>query len=264
MIDYIIISIGFISALIGIFGKSWDEEKKGIKRITIKGWVTIFLTIASFIFAGWSMHSKKEQLEFRQERLTNIANRQILNGINYLIRDLISQKSNEEIFTKLKDTTFLSEIGKESLINPDSTGKIMNGITGSYIHPFELHSANIKYGENLLNDALIKYNSTLSSELIVKINDVINDKYFKGTYSLRTQTDYFELAISETRRNYKKNIFPIDSPWSYLGLYYFNRVYEERRRRPGNFSDFLNFIAKLESITKEVNKNRDEKLQIFE
>lgn len=262
MIDYLPILIGFISALVGIFGKSWDDQKQGIKRITTKGWITISLAIVSFGVAGWTLHSKKEQLRDRQEQLTSVSNRQIIEGVNYLVRNLINSGSNEEVFKSLKDTTFLIEKGNHPIINPDSVGAVMNGITGSYIHPFELFAGNIKYGENLLNDALIKYGGTLNSEVIVKINDILNDKYFKESYSLRTQKDYFEIAIFEYKQNYQNNVIPAYTPYSKLGLYYFNRVYEGNGKRSGDFSDFLNLISKIESLTNEINKK--DKTQIFE
>ena len=147
MLDYLPLIIGLLSATIGIMGKSWDEKRKGLKKVTMKGWVTICLALVSFIFASWTIKKKNDQLKGTQN-IQAIAHRQTLRGINYLLRSFVEpNRSNDTIFSRLVDTTYLAEIGKTKIINPDSSGVISNGITGDFIHPFELYASNIKYGK---------------------------------------------------------------------------------------------------------------------
>lgn len=262
MIDYLPILIGLLSALLGIFGKSWDENKQGIKRITTKGWITIFIALTSFVFASWTIKAKNEKLS-KIADIKTIANQQVLNGVNYMLRDLvIPSKSNDTLFSKLKDTTYLIKIGQQILINPDSSGTIYNGINGGFTHSFELHSANIKYGQELMNDAILKYSSVIDPETIVLINNICNDKFFKEKFTLATQIEYFELAIYEYEENWKNNIVPSYTPWSYLGLYYFNRIDEGKGKRAGSFKDFISLMDKIEKLEQHINGDEKNKLLI--
>jgi hypothetical protein len=264
MFDYLPLIIGLLSALVGIFGKSWDDTKKGLKQITTKGWIVIFLALSSFGFAAWTISKKNKQLD-KIADIKSIANKQILNGINYLLRDLVvPNKSNDTIFIELKDTSYLADLGNKIIINPDSSGVIVNGINGDFIHPFELHSANIKYGEGLLNDAIIKYSSVVDPETIIFINNIINDKFYKEKFKLTTQKMYFEIAISEYKSNWKNDIFPLYTPWSYLGLYYFNRIYDGNGKRPGSFTDFLTFIDKTQKLVLHINNGQKNPTLIFD
>lgn len=264
MFDYLPIIIGLFAALVGIFGKSWDEKKAGIKRITLKGWMVILLAVVSFAFAAWTIAKKNEQLS-KVADIKTIANKQIFEGVNYFLRDLVvPNKSNDSIFIELKDTSFLAKVGHEILINPDSSGVIVNGINGDFIHPFELHSANIKYAEGLLNDAIIKYSSVVDPETIILINNIISDKFYKEKFKLTTQKMYLDLAITEYRDNWKNNFEPFYTPGSYLGLYYFDRVYDGKGKRPGDFTDFLSFIDKIEKLVQHINNEQKQPLSIFD
>jgi hypothetical protein len=256
--DYIPILIIFLSALIGIFGKSWDESKKGIKRITPKGWITITLAVFSFFFAILTINSKNQRL-LKISEIKVFAEKQIFEGTNYLIRHLVShdlriEKSNSEIFKSLKDTSYLFDCGKSIIINPDSSGLVFDGSNGGFIHSWELYAANIATGERILNDALVKYIDILEPETIILINEVLNDNFFIKKFKLKDAKMYFDEAIY----HYKENHTYV--AWSYLGLYYFDKVYVGTDRNPGNYADFIVFINKLE---KQINKNRTNDILIF-
>ena len=97
---------------------------------------------------------------------------------------------------------------------------------------------------------------------MVRIID-ISSNFGRYWSSKTTETNtQIKNAIFEYKENYQNDVIPAYTPWSKLGLYYFNRVYDGDGKRPGDFGDFLTLINKIESLVNEINEK--EVLQIFE
>jgi len=96
------------------------------------------------------------------------------------------------------------------------------------------------------------------------INNILDDQFYQNTFTLRTQNIYFEEAIFDYKDNWKNNRFPLYSGWSYLGLYYFNRVYEGDAKRSGDFKNFLSLMKKIQELTVYINEQHNESLPVFE
>lgn len=62
-----------ISAIIGVFGTTWDPERNGIKKVTWKGWTVILLALVSAGLSAVSLsRDNAERTEFRRTALREV------------------------------------------------------------------------------------------------------------------------------------------------------------------------------------------------
>jgi len=209
------------------------------------------------------VEANKKAAELRDVRaVRHIANRQVLDGVSYLTRHLLStgnreSLSNAELFRLLADPKNLDSVGRQCLVSAlgGTVGDGMAGIGGDFQQLWMLDAFNVKHGSEMLNDVIVKYGQVIEPRLILKINAVLNDDFFVHKFGLDASRQYLDLALVETRESIEC------SGWGYLGLYYFNAVYIEGKQRAPDYKTFNEFVAKLHALVSYTSEN--ETMHVF-
>ncbi|WP_128547157.1 hypothetical protein [Larkinella soli] len=263
--EYLILILGFLGAAIGIFGKSWDKDRKNLTAI---GWLSFIVAFAALVFTFINTINRNRALDDRKAMVKNITNEKIINGLNYITEHLTNQENLNDSILKLltEDTLYLARhIGVIPLINsPLITIENTNDVEGRFDYPYQKISSNIKEGKKQLQDLLDNNLNDLEIDKSNLINSILNDKYFKDTYSLLGLHQSLILSsISNVEERPSKymdyNSYPA---WSYLGTHYFSLAPYIRNDTippydlnmgPGNFKDFQVFVGKIRTLFNKCN-----------
>lgn len=247
MMDFVPLLTAFAAALLGVFGGKWDKDKRGLRKLPWSGWFAMFLAVAALGHGVWTLNDKNRQIS-DVARIKQIAYDQIVVGTDFLLlhladREVRDMKSNSTKFARLREPTYLEQIGKTSLVNYTGAGVVTDGVgSPDFTHTWELFDFNISRGEQLLNDSLVKYGHLLEPEVVIRVNEVLRDNFFRAKFRFRHNQTYLDEALGEWKRNYK------DSPWGSLGLFYFNAVYEGPSKRTGKYEEYLRFLSKVQGL----------------
>jgi hypothetical protein len=249
MLTYLSLGVAFFMTLVGIVGKTWNEKNKGLRRFTYTGIAVLLLALAAFGI-GISEARKKDAQLRDITRIRHIANRQILDGVNYLVRHLLAEHvesvSNKALFDQIESSVNLDSIGRQCLVDPAGSDIADNyrGVGGTFNQPWQLIAFDVDHGRQLLDDTILKYGAFVEPDLIVRINEVLGDEFFVDRFSLGPSNKYFlELALAETKEQPSSC-----SGWGTLGHFYFNAVYIKGKERQPDYLSFLAFTKKLHSL----------------
>lgn len=91
MLDYFPIVIAFAAVLVGIVGKTWNDQRSGWKRVTWLGWVTIAVGLASLLTSFAlirASHRRDDEVRRKAARAGAIAMLRIQGALNHLIHPL--------------------------------------------------------------------------------------------------------------------------------------------------------------------------------
>lgn len=259
--SYFALIVIFLTTVLGIAGKTWDPKARGVHRLTAKGLVVLILALGSLIVGVIDVRNKDLQL-LDVARIRDIANRQVLDGVNYLVRHVIAEQfesmDNRELFSKIESPANLVSVGQECLVNfsGGSIGDGHGGVGGFFDHQWQLYAFNVEHGRKLLEDVVFKYGAFIDPALIVRINDVVHDEFFVNDFTLnRSIVFYLEIAEKESRESMSC------SGSGTLGLYYFKAVYIKGKERPPDYQRFLRFMGKLRSLVD--NSSEGNKIYVF-
>lgn len=249
MLTYLSLGVALFMTLVGIVGKTWNEKNKGVRRLTPTGIAVLLLALAAFGIG--SSEAVKKDAQLRDiARIRHIANRQVLDGVNYLVRHLLAEHidsvRNKALFEQIESPANLDAVGRQCLVDPSGTNVADNygGVGGNFNQPWELIAFDVDHGRQLLDDAILKYAGFVEPDLIIRINEVLGDEFFVDRFSLGpSNKHYLELALSETREQPSSC-----SGWGTLGHFYFNAVYIEGKERQPDYTAFLAFTKKLRSL----------------
>ena len=188
--DYLLLILSFVSALLGIVGNTWDKKKKGIKKLTTLGGVVITVLLFSFILTMSSIYKKNKEF-------SNIKSL-VYSKIELGIWDILSPFhfdgpviDTANYFCKIKDTVYLSKLYEESLFDPFAR------FGTSWTHPYKRDSINLKKGEDLLNEAIDNYHDVLDSKTIQLISSILTDDYYNSRYKLSYQHTLILISLSK-------------------------------------------------------------------
>lgn len=248
MLSYFLLVVAFFMTLVGIVGKTWNPKTKGMRRLTPTGIAVLFLALTAFVIGVSEAH--KKDAEIRDiARIRHIANHQVLDGVNYLLRHTLSEHvdtlSNKALLDRIENPANLDAIGRQCLVDPSgaSTADGYGGVGGSFDQPWQLIAFDIDHGRQVLNDVIGKYGAFVEPNLILKINDVLADEFFVEKFSLNRSNEYeIEIALTETKQSFSC------SGWGTLGLYYFHAVYIKGKERPPDYRQFLALTKKLRAL----------------
>ncbi len=91
IIEILPLLIAFAATIVGIAGDTWDEGKKGLRKLTTSGRVVVFLALASFGAAVYQARAavvaRKEQ-ERKELLLRDLAREDVMSGIDELLDPL--------------------------------------------------------------------------------------------------------------------------------------------------------------------------------
>jgi hypothetical protein len=263
VIDFIPLFTAFVATLVGIIGHTWDERRRGLHRLTTTGRAVVALGVVSLAYGTWTIYDKNRQIS-DVARVKQIAYQQIFEGLDALLlhladRDVLGMQSNDDIIKRLRDPSYLEELGKEDLVNYTGSGTLVDPIANDpgFTHPYQLYDSHISLGEQLLNDVLVKYAHLLQPETIVRINAVLHDDFFRRKYKFSQHQVLFDQGVDDWKRTGEY------SPWGTVGLYYFNAVYTGKSKRSGKYDDYLAFISRINELVVHTNARQKKASVLF-
>ena len=114
MIDYLLIILAFIATVLGVWGDTLNNEKSGIKKIKLAGWIALVVALLVGIISVHStMKNKHLEEESRKYPYTKL-----LNSVAPLERFL------DLIYADLHGGKYFKDFRVEDLLNPDVLSKI--------------------------------------------------------------------------------------------------------------------------------------------
>lgn len=69
MLDYLGVFVVFLAALVAVKGGTWDNNKKGLRKITLTGLASIIIACLGFLISIGVTNSSKKEADINRERL---------------------------------------------------------------------------------------------------------------------------------------------------------------------------------------------------
>lgn len=217
MIEYISTIGAFIALIVGVVGNTWDKKKRGIKKVTLTGWITLgigFLALATSLYRNYQNHWEARQ----RANITSIAYFELFEAMHYLTLPLVvlhynvCQKSNPNcsIEPLLRDADYMySELASESfqkkLANFDFRNRpeLPHPWSDRHFLWWTLFYKNAQEGEARFNEVWIKYAIFLDPETLSNIQELLKDPFFRF-YLLNLKEDvekHGDVRLSEMFRS---------------------------------------------------------------
>ena len=231
--ENILTIISLIALLVGIVGKTWDEKKKGLNRLTSTGRLTVTIGLIVCGISIFKNVQNQNEIDWQNEqklKIRKIADKEIAIAIRHLTNPFQVSRFDttaSALFKKLSDTTFLAELGKINL-KTDSNNFY------PHIYNWEHFSEAADRGRLALNAVIDKYAIYMDAETILNIEEILNDEFFQhrflGIKILVDANDYLEK-------------YPLADAW----------FPNFRNARQHDFHDCLLFMDKLKQLADKIN-----------
>jgi hypothetical protein len=207
LLDYLPILVVFLSAIVGITGETWDAEKSGLAKLTLKGRIVIAIACISLVYGMFITYDTHKKLD-QKVQLALLADQQLLDGIAFILKPLCSgydskeDRSIKHVFAYLRDENNLNNVGHTRLMD-DVGGSIVVNTKQGYKevkHVYQLFDEYIDAGEKLINASINKYSAVLEVEDLINIDSILQDEFFTDKYRLSGRRSYFELGLLDERK----------------------------------------------------------------
>jgi hypothetical protein len=247
--ENITIGITFIAIIVGTIGNTWDKKKKGIKKLTATGWITIIIGIISCSIGLYKNTQNAKEIDWQEEqkkKVTKIAYSELNRVVDNLLFPFevlwenfywASDEDPTDLTKFYKDDNYKFEqlISKKFISQWDSVY-----ITESPINPilspnkpwWELFSNNAKSNIEDFNTMWLKFNLYYESETVIQISSIQRDTFFLNLLYLKDR-------LSDP-------IVPNGGMSSYTISWIFMTVHME---------EYYNYIKKLKKLKAEAIKN---------
>jgi hypothetical protein len=214
--DIITLLLTVGAAIIGIIGNTWDKDKKGIKKLTITGWISTVLALAGLILGIHQAVEKSEKLD-RIKQLKEIAYNELEHETSSLMEPfLISVKQiDKEISTgeSYYRVSYFDTLIKKYFRDENQIKRIdfysIAGNRGNHANMplWKIFSKAFSDNNTKLNSTVAKYNLYLPEEVLLNIHKLTNSCLSEFTTELLPVT-----ATQDSLRNNMSHSF-----WSFVG-----------------------------------------------
>ncbi len=261
MTSYVTLAVAFLMTLVGIVGNTWNVHRRGLRRLTPIGWTVLVLALTALVVG--LLEARRKDAEIRDVyAIRQVAHRQVLEAVSYLIRHLMTQYEmrsldNAGLLAAIRKVDNLSKLGRTCLVDA-SGGSITDGfggVGGAFEQPWQLYAFNVDHGRGMLDDVVTKYAAFVTPQLLLKINDVTADEFFVSKFTLTPGKYWIDLALAETKESITC------SGWGTIGVHYFNAVYIRGKERAPDYRAFLMWLDKLQRLVEYTEDHG--KLRIF-
>lgn len=210
MWENIAIIISFLALLVGIIGNTWDKRKRGIKKITITGWITIVIGLSASVLGVVKNIHTQQELDWQNNQKKNIQiiaydnlDNAVISRIGmffmlseqskktYLPKDYKSKDTLFPFLEDFKDDLFLRSLDYIKL--SDSTGALGYDTTLE-----EYIKNNTTTFHNKLNELWNKFSLYYEVETIQDIDSILkaNVVYFDNVNAVRGRAPYITPVVS--------------------------------------------------------------------
>jgi predicted transposase YbfD/YdcC len=188
MIENTLVVIAFITVLVGIVGKSWDEKQEGLRKLTLKGRIVVLIaaiTCSINIYKNIEHRKDMNWQNEQREKLRKIAYQDLGKAIDHLLlpfayvyvenldksayATLFSEDSNRFLalsdprFTRHMDMLDFRSIPQNSIFSGKTWG--------------EYFAEDINRTSEELNMLWQKYALYYEPSTIIQINSILHDTY---------------------------------------------------------------------------------------
>ncbi|HEV3481216.1 MAG TPA: hypothetical protein VGR97_02690 [Candidatus Acidoferrales bacterium] len=207
--DYAPLILVFVSAIAGIVGKSWNEDKKGLARVTTKGWLLAALAALGFVVGIRNTeisHSKLKEVG----KIQTVAYHQLMEGVSMMLFPITSSwreppKNDADILSRAADQKTIDLLTGTRIVpfaDPVRDTMMMVGDTrmfavsakdvrissscgqphGTFRALYELFDFCVDTGEAKVKESEQIFLSNLDSETIRLVQDMLGDEYYVSHY----------------------------------------------------------------------------------
>ena len=237
IIETLSIVITFISLIIGIFGNTWNNQKRGLRKLTFTGWLTIFVGLSFCIIGILKNFQNQAEInwqENKKEKLKIIAYEELTVTIDNLLIpftemyveaplrfdvEIDCQKFYDDEnfrYSELLSKKFISIIDTSyHKGNPETATSYWN----------KHFSVNAKRNQIKLNEIILKYSLYIDLETILQIDSLINSPFFTNMTGLEDRG----IPVSfDQLKSYGKNDNFIDRYYEYIKLLRTIKLYAKK------------------------------------
>jgi hypothetical protein len=240
--ENITIIISFFAILVGIVGNTWDSKKKGIKKLTATGWLTIIIGVTTCSIGFYKNYQNEKELSWQKlqrEKIRRVAYIQLNRTLDNLLHPLAILHENVKFKFNLKDSVYdqqkqyrpvISELkSKEFTFYLDSF-RLNDAPKYPDIFPemtwAEWFSENAKNSKEKLNELWLKYNMYYDIQTIMQIDSLLSDHFFQmRLLNVKTLIDVNNGANLPISFNFVKGPDNGKEYFEYLNKV--NRLYDE-------------------------------------
>ena len=220
--DYVPLALVFLSAIVAIAGKSWDDSRQGLSRVTPTGRVLVALAVLGLVGGIRNTQMNHAKLE----RTRNLAYSQLMDGISMVLFPITSSwreppTSNMDILARARDATTIDTL-KTTRIVPfadpveDSMAMIedtrfflitANGVrvksTCGLPHRgfralYELFDFCVDSGDTKIRNAAQAFVSDLDPHTLDLLNTFLENKFYLSRY--RNLAQHERVVLPRTSR----------------------------------------------------------------
>lgn len=192
--ENITIVITLIAIFVGIVGNTWDGKKKGIRKLTVTGWLTIIIGLITSGVGFMKNYQNAKELNWQESqkvRIKKIAYKELNSTVNGLLNSFtllwynscikfgdscnISKFNNDFNYKikELKSKTFISRLDSFYPDDSPENPKIVPNTSWS-----KLITENANISKQNLNELWLKFHPYFETETVLQINSILNDELF--------------------------------------------------------------------------------------
>ena len=204
MLDYLGLLIVFLASIVAIKGETWNKKRKGIKKVTVTGFIILILALLGFIISAVDTHKTKLESREKSEKLhqavenTKRAKDKIEESKMELLKLGIQLDSYKKILTTIggeSERQIQHVMAEYVTLYSEDVWIAPNFIYGGSIIKFYGFRGNllIIYGDEINRGILREFAHMFRRSLIHE-----NDEYFFDRFSSR---GYFRFQLILTGMN---------------------------------------------------------------
>lgn len=242
MLEYFSIILSFLAIIVGIAGDTWNDKKKGIKKITFTGWIAITVGIVTSGIGLYKNCENQKELHWQEQQrreIKSIAYSQLNTTMDGFLRPFeflydqacegLDDSCGLERFYSDDNYYFIQLTSKEFISWLDSIDLRDTAIN---IYPksvwWEVFSNGAKTNQTSLNELWTRFGLYYDSETVSQMSALLNDGFFK------LQLQYLEAML---------NAFHAPNLPDYL-----NRVPASFFTKGDNGKAYIDFISKIKTL----------------
>jgi hypothetical protein len=214
--DYVPLILVFLSAVAAIAGKSWDDNRTGLSRLTVKGRFLAALAVFGLIIGLRNTQLTQAKLK-EAGKIQSIAYHQVMEGVSMILFPITSSwrdppKSDLDILARAQDTKTIEFLDKTRIVpfadpvrdammmigDPRMFSLTANGarIASSCGYPhrgfralYELFDFCVDGGEAKVKESEQLFISNLDPETVRLLQDILEDDFYVSHYKNLSQHD---------------------------------------------------------------------------
>ncbi|MDE0625090.1 MAG: hypothetical protein OXH99_01710 [Bryobacterales bacterium] len=209
--DYVPLALVFLSAIVAIAGKSWDDSRQGLSRVTLTGRVLVALAVFGLIGGVRNTQSNQSKLE----RTRELAYSQLMKGISMVLFPITSSwreppTNNIDILAKARETATVDVLAStrivpfaDTMAMIEDTRLFLITANGARVRSscglphrgfralYELFDFCVDGGEAKMRDTAQAFVGDLDSQTVDLLNAILENEFYKSQYSNLAQHEAF-------------------------------------------------------------------------